>query len=80
MRNLSPFHPASVAVPPVRLFMKTCESPETRTRTIPFKSNPLDVQGLFFRVRKCRFPKPGLYWVQFWYNEQMIAQQALLLR
>lgn len=53
---------------------------QTRTRTIPFRSNPLDIQGLFFRLRKCRFTKPGLYWVQFWYNEQMIAQQPLLLR
>jgi hypothetical protein len=52
----------------------------TRTRTIPFGNDPLEVVGATFRIRNCRFREPGLYWVQFWYNEQMIAQQALLLR
>jgi hypothetical protein len=52
----------------------------TRTRTIPFVSDPLEIVGVIFRVRNCLFQEPGLYWVQFWYNEQMIAQQPLLLR
>lgn len=52
----------------------------TRTRTISFGNDPLEVVGLTFRLRDCIFRQPGLYWVQFWYNEQMIAQQALLLR
>ena len=52
----------------------------TRTRTIPFGSDPLEVIGATFRIRNCLFPGPGLYWVQFWYNEQMLAQQSLLLR
>ncbi len=52
----------------------------TRTRTIPFGSDPLEVVGVSFRIRNCLFPEPGLYWVQFWYNEQMIAQQPLVLR
>jgi len=33
----------------------------------------------FFRIY-CLFQEPGLYWVQFWYNEQMIAQEPLVLR
>jgi hypothetical protein len=52
----------------------------TRTRTIPFVSDPLEVAGVTFRLRNCFFQEPGLYWVQFWYNELMIAQQPLLLR
>ena len=51
----------------------------TRTRTIPLGSDPLELVGFTFRIRNCVFPEPGLYWVQFWYNEQMIAQQPLLL-
>lgn len=52
----------------------------TRTRTIPLGTEPLEVVGFTFRIRNCLFPEPGLYWVQFWYNEQIIAQQPLLLR
>ena len=52
----------------------------TRTRTIPFATDPLEVVGVTFRLRNCLFQEPGLYLVQFWYNEQMIAQQPLLLR
>ena len=52
----------------------------TRTRTIPFDNDPLEVVGVIFRMRNCLFQLPGLYWVQFWYNEQAIAQQPLVLR
>ncbi len=52
----------------------------TRSRTIPLGNDPLEVVGVAFRILNCLFPEPGLYWVQFWYNEQMIAQQPLLLR
>jgi hypothetical protein len=52
----------------------------TRTRTIPFGSDPLEIVGVTFRLRNCLFQQAGLHWVQFWYNEQLIAQAALLLR
>jgi hypothetical protein len=52
----------------------------TRTRTVPFGNDPLEVVGITFRIRNCLFQEPGLYSVQFWYNEQMIAQQSLVLR
>ncbi len=52
----------------------------TRSRTIPFSSDPLEVVGIAFRLRNCLFQEPGLYWVRFWYNDQAIAQQPLLLR
>jgi hypothetical protein len=52
----------------------------TRTRTMPLASDPLEIVGVVFRIRNCLFREPGLYWVQFWYNEEMIAQQSVLLR
>lgn len=52
----------------------------TSTRTLPLGSDPLDVFGMTFRIRNCCFQQAGLYWVQFWYNGQVLAQQALLLR
>jgi len=51
-----------------------------RTRTIPLPTSPLEVVGVTFRIRNCLYPEPGLYLVQFWYNEQVIAEQPLLLR
>jgi hypothetical protein len=52
----------------------------TRTRTLPLRNDPLQVVGITFRIRNCLFQEAGLYWVQFWYNEQNIAQQPLVLR
>ena len=52
----------------------------TRTRTIPFVNDPLEIMVVTFRMRNCLFETAGLYWVQFWYNEVMIAQQPLLLK
>ncbi len=52
----------------------------TRTRNIPFGNDPLDVVGVTFRIRNCLFQEPGLYWVQFWYDDQVAAQQPLVLR
>jgi hypothetical protein len=47
----------------------------TRTRTVSFPNNPVAVHGLRFRIRNLTFPAPGLYWVQFWYNNDLLAQQ-----
>jgi hypothetical protein len=52
----------------------------TRTRNHDFGNDPLEVVGLPFRIRDCVFSEPGLYWVQFWYNGHMVAQEPLALR
>jgi hypothetical protein len=52
----------------------------TQTRTITLSNDPLELVGIVFRVQDCLFAEPGLYWFQFWYNEEMIAQQPVLLR
>jgi hypothetical protein len=50
------------------------------SRPIQFGTNPLAVQGLLFRILDVPFPQPGLYWIQFLFNDQVIAQQPLLVR
>lgn len=50
----------------------------TQERAIPFSTNPLEVVGVVFRLRDCLFREPGLYWVQFWYNQAMLVQQPLV--
>jgi hypothetical protein len=52
----------------------------TEQRTIPFSSDPLEISGVTFRLRDCLFEEAGLYWIQFWYNGEMIAQQPLIMR
>lgn len=52
----------------------------TSTRAMPLVNDPLEIVGVTFRIRNCLFPAAGLYWVQFWYNGRVLAQQSLLLR
>jgi hypothetical protein len=47
---------------------------------IHLPTDPLEVIGIPFRIRNLRFPSAGLYWVQFWYNSEMLSQQSLILR
>jgi hypothetical protein len=53
---------------------------ETPKRSISFARDPLAVVGVPFRIRDCRFPFPGMYSVQFLFNEVKIAEHPLLLR
>ena len=50
----------------------------TKSHTMQFRNDPLEIQGVKFRILGCLFQEPGLYWVQFWYNEDMLAQQSLV--
>jgi hypothetical protein len=52
----------------------------TRRRKIPAPSNVLESLGLRFRIKSCRFPAAGLYWVQFIYNDRLLSERPLLLR
>ena len=53
---------------------------ETPNRPITFGPDPLEVVGVPFRIRDCRFPSPGLYSVQFWYDGVKLAERPLRLR
>jgi len=52
----------------------------TPKQAITFGSDPLAVGGVFFRIRDCLFPFPGLYSAQFWYNDVLVEERPLLLR
>lgn len=52
----------------------------TPGRLIVFGSDPLEVTGVAFRIRNCPFPRPGLYQVQFWYNDEKLEERPLRLR
>lgn len=53
---------------------------QTRTRSVSFGNDPLDVMAVSFRIRNCSFPEAGLYWIRFWYNGVMLEQQPILAR
>jgi hypothetical protein len=52
----------------------------TPAREISFGPDPLAVVGCVFRLRDCRFPSPGIYTVQFWYNHEKLEERPLRLR
>jgi hypothetical protein len=47
---------------------------------VTFVNSPLEVIGLPIRIRGCPFPRAGPYLVQFWYNDELIAERPLQLR
>jgi hypothetical protein len=49
-------------------------------RRVVLPDDPLTLHGLRFRILDCPFPHPGLYWVQLWFNDEMLAQSPLTLR
>ncbi len=48
--------------------------------TINLANNPLSVQSLTWRFKNLPFPQSGLYEVQFWYNDTMLAQHPILVK
>jgi hypothetical protein len=50
------------------------------SHSIVFDPDPLKVKGVIFRITSCSFPQPGLYWVEFRYNGDVIARQPLQVR
>jgi hypothetical protein len=52
----------------------------TPVHPVQFGPDPLDVVGVAFRVGRCRFPRPGLYSIQFWYNGRKLEDRPLRLR
>lgn len=51
-----------------------------RPHRIEFDANPLKVKGVIFRIASCAFPQPGLYWVEFRFNDYTLTRQPLLVR
>jgi len=52
----------------------------TAKQSVQFGNDPLEVVGMPFRIRNCRFPYSGLYSIQFWYNDDLVEERPLRLR
>lgn len=48
-------------------------------RPISFE-NPLELVAVPFRIRNSRFPQPGVYSIQFYYNAVLVGEQPLQVR
>ena len=45
-----------------------------------FGNDPLAVHGLPFRLHDCLFPEAGLYSIEFWFEQSLVAETPLNLR
>ena len=52
---------------------------ETASKTIKFRG-PGAVVPVYFRVRNCVFPAPGVYYVQIFNDGKLIGERPLYLR
>ena len=52
----------------------------TPIRRIQFGRDPVEILGMPFRIRDCLFPFPGVYSLQLWYNNELLAHSPLRLR
>jgi hypothetical protein len=53
----------------------------TPARRISFEGkDPTGHYGVTFALRDCRFPEPGVYSVQFLFNEMVLSQQLITVR
>jgi len=52
----------------------------TKLRRIKLPTNPLAIEGFFFRLEGTVFPRAGLYDFVFWYNEAPLERQPLEMR
>ncbi len=53
---------------------------ETTPQPVAFGLDPLALHGIVFRDRHVPFPSAGVYFVQFWYNDHLLAQQPVRAR
>jgi hypothetical protein len=44
---------------------------------IAFEADPLKVHAASVRVSRCEFPFSGLYWVELWYNGEVLCTEPL---
>jgi hypothetical protein len=67
----------------VRVAIREADTDEviftTETHRVAFPNNPLALHGFRFRLFGCRFPEPGLYWLEFFFDNQVLGQQPITL-
>jgi hypothetical protein len=66
----------------LRLVFEETEEVVWQTSRLPlvFGPDPVALRGVLFRDHHVPFPSQGVYAVQFWYNEQLLAQQTIVAR
>ena len=47
---------------------------------ITYPPDPLEIVTRLFRLQQCVVPRAGLYWIQFWHNGRLLAEQPLTVR
>ena len=47
---------------------------------IEFANDPLRIVGVIFRILDCEFPRAGVYNMEFWYDDQLLATQTIQVR
>jgi hypothetical protein len=52
----------------------------TPSHQISFVADPVVLQILKVKLKNCVYPRPGVYWVQFWYDEEVLVEVSLVLR
>ncbi len=52
---------------------------QTPPQRVNFPNNPLAVHGIAFRFHDIIIHAPGLYWVQLWFDKNMLAQQPITI-
>jgi hypothetical protein len=53
---------------------------KTRSLPLTFGPDPVALRGVIFRDHNVLFPSRGVYAVQFWYNDHLLAQQTIVAR
>lgn len=47
---------------------------------ITYPADPLALIPVVFRILDCRFPRAGLYWIEFWHDGQELISEPLTVR
>ena len=45
-----------------------------------FYGDPFEIKGVKIRLPNCRFPRPGLYWVELTVSDEVVSRQPIRLR
>jgi hypothetical protein len=50
------------------------------THRVSYPNDRHDVSAVIFRIRRCVFPRPGLYWVEFHHDGIVAGREPLIVR
>lgn len=53
---------------------------QTPYREVKFGNDPLELEGVVFMVRDCRFPRPGRYLLRVMCQELTLSEYAILVQ